>query len=170
LLMKTKSEVLTRPQLVLVLLLKGPLHCRDLALRLGIGTQQLGGTLASMLRRRSIDKLERGLYTLTINGRYEARQLMATNPAAVEEAQAPTAKRQKEPYHHWIVTELFNIAKQRWPEKQDEMLEAEIQRICSVRIPANTLRYWRNGWSTPKVSEADQIAKALGYELEIMKS
>lgn len=91
---------------------------------------------------------------------------MATQLAEAD-TQAP--KREKKDVH-WIVTELFDLAAKAFPDERqiDKMLEAKIQEVTGVRIPHNTLRYWRNRWSEPKISEVDLIAQALGHELDLM--
>lgn len=75
------------------------------------------------------------------------------------------ARREKKDVH-WIVLDLFKMADEKVTD--DKALEALILEKTGVRIPHNTLRYWRNQWSEPKISEVDLIARGLGYELELM--
>lgn len=128
-------------------------------------------------------RLSRGLYEITDAGREEVspiaplgmetnevegyqgtmdQALEAEQPAAVSEPR----KRAKQPLH-WAVKTLFDLATEKGI-KNDQELEDLIIQKTGHRIPKNTLRYWKNGWSEPKISEVEFIAKALGQELELM--
>lgn len=76
---------------------------------------------------------------------------------------------------HWVTKELFQIATELFhPETPTKKppnfikLEALIINRTSERIPASTLKYWYYGNSHPKINEVELIAKALGYELDLM--
>lgn len=49
-----------------------------------------------------------------------------------------------------------------------QAFEKMVMEASGIRIPFQTMRYWRAGNSHPKVTEVDAMAKALGYELELM--
>jgi len=78
---------------------------------------------------------------------------------------ANRSKREKKPLH-WMVKELFTMANEEGLNEQ--RLEEKILSKTGKRIPKNTLRYWKNGWSEPKIGEVELIAKTLQYELELM--
>ncbi len=80
--------------------------------------------------------------------------------ALIEDGKIETPRREKQPLH-WIVKELFELAASKGL-KHDQDLEDQITKKTGTRIPKNTLRYWKNGWSQPKIGEVDLIAKALG--------
>lgn len=67
---------------------------------------------------------------------------------------------------HWIVADLFKMVDER--NLDEKQLEALILEKTGVRIPHNTLRYWKGQWSEPKISEVDLIATALDHELDLM--
>lgn len=79
----------------------------------------------------------------------------------------PSRKREKRPLH-WAVKDLFKLAEEKGLNEQS--LETLIIERTGTRIPKNTLRYWKHGWSEPKISEVELIAKALDHELELMVS
>lgn len=71
---------------------------------------------------------------------------------------------------NWLVKEIFLLAEERglnspgWQPFADLILEK-----TGNRIPSGSLKYWANGHSTPKVSEVEDMAEAIGYELDLMK-
>lgn len=67
---------------------------------------------------------------------------------------------------HWIVKELFSLAQSKGISLQQ--LERLVISKTGTRIPFQTMKYWRNGKSHPKIDEVDTIAKAMGLELELM--
>lgn len=93
---------------------------------------------------------------------------MTESPTPSPEASgAPeeSTKREKQPLH-WAVKELFDQAEKR--EIDLASLEALIIEKTGQRISKNTLRFWKGGWSHPKITEVDLIAKALDHELDLM--
>jgi DNA-binding PadR family transcriptional regulator len=174
-----RTGLLTRPVKILKELSTGPRKASHLAKLFGITSAQLGGTLASLESRGLIERVRRGLYKITEDGSEEVISLpymgistevkgqtvpMGDAPEPV--ADIPSVKREKKPLH-WAVKALFDLATERGV-RNDQELEELIIKKTGKRIPKNTLRYWKNGWSEPKISEVELIAKALDQELELM--
>lgn len=82
-----------------------------------------------------------------------------------ETLEIPRVKREKKEIH-WIVVDLFEMADTKGIDERS--LETLILQKTGRRIPHTTLRYWKNKWSEPKISEVDLIAQALDYELDLM--
>lgn len=171
----------TRPVRILRELTKGAQRASELAKLFEITSAKLGGTLASLEFRGLIKKISRGLYSITDVGRTEVASLPSegivngdlrgyvdpmSEALAAESPEPEVAKREKKPLH-WAVKALFDLAVEKGV-KNDQELEDLIIKKTGHRIPKNTLRYWKNGWSEPKISEVEYIAKALDQELELM--
>lgn len=75
------------------------------------------------------------------------------------------SKKEKKPLH-WAVRDLFEIAVDRG--YNETRLEILIEEQTGKKISRNTLRYWHAGYSSPRVDEVDLIAKALGYEIDLI--
>ena len=72
------------------------------------------------------------------------------------------------PNTHWIVKELFNIAKSKGLHKREwRGLSEKIQDVAGVRIAPGTLRCWANAKYIPRISDVEYMASALGYELDL---
>lgn len=171
-LLRDVKRTSTRPRVILLALHLGSKRCVELAQLFGVAPCQLGGTLSAMQTKGLIEKQERGRYMLTNPGRTEAEKLVETHPELLPQAgraqeEPGRRERTKKPLH-WAVRDLFAEAETQ--KLKDNDLEEAILKATGQRIPANTLRYWRNGWSDPKITEVDMIAKALGYELDLMKT
>jgi transcriptional regulator with XRE-family HTH domain len=70
---------------------------------------------------------------------------------------------------HWAVTEVFKLATERGLHTPSwTPFSEKIYQTTGVRIARGTLAYWYNGQSSPKVEELDAMAKAVGYELDLM--
>ena len=70
---------------------------------------------------------------------------------------------------HWIVSELFQVARDRGLQKKAwEPLHNLILESTGVNVPQGTLRHWNEGYSTPRIDEVDLIASALDHELDLM--
>ena len=67
---------------------------------------------------------------------------------------------------HWIMENILQLMKEK--DLTFQGLEDLIQKEKGTRIPANTLKYWAHGKSSPKLNELDMIVDVLGYELELM--
>jgi transcriptional regulator with XRE-family HTH domain len=83
-----------------------------------------------------------------------------------EQNLVPKGRREKKD-PHWIVADLFAMAKEQslsFQQLEDRVLEQTGQRISK-----DTLKYWANGYSTPKVDEVEAIASTLGYELDLLR-
>ena len=69
---------------------------------------------------------------------------------------------------NWIVVELFDMATTLELHSPGwEPFQELVEQTTGTRIPAGTMKYWANGHSTPKVSEVELMAQALGYELDL---
>jgi len=88
---------------------------------------------------------------------------MELNPIVIREEQLQ--KREKKPLN-WIVKELFDLAQAQGLSLKD--LSEKVEQKFGKRIPDGSLKYWRQGYSDPKISEVDLIAQVLGYELDLM--
>lgn len=86
----------------------------------------------------------------------------AANGSQVKVAQLPVKKL------HWLVDDLFTMARDKGLHSPSWQPFSElIQKEAKLHIPPGTLKYWYAGNSTPKVEEAEAMAKALGYELDL---
>lgn len=97
---------------------------------------------------------------------------MADNPADNATVALDPADRadQRRANRHWIVVELFEIAKEEGLASPGwEPFSSKIEESTGTKIAAGTLKYWYHGWSTPKVDEVEAMAETLGYELDILK-
>ena len=68
---------------------------------------------------------------------------------------------------HWVVEAIFEEQKQRkWSDKR---LAEVTEETTGFAIPEGTIKHWRHGKSTPRVEEAEALAKAVGWEMELLK-
>jgi len=69
---------------------------------------------------------------------------------------------------HWMVAEIFAMARDLGLHSPSWQPFSElIHKETKLHIPPGTLKYWYAGNSTPKVEEAEAMAKALGYDLDL---
>lgn len=94
-----------------------------------------------------------------VPGQMSRSTAFSPNP---EEAKEKTTRRQP----HWTISILFDLATAKGYRLRD--LENMILSKHGVRIPADSMKYWRYGHSDPKVGEVEKIADVLGHDLELM--
>lgn len=72
---------------------------------------------------------------------------------------------------HWAVKEVFEEAdRQGVSLRKLEELVIELTKNSEggpLRIPFQSMRYWKSGYSDPKISEVEAMAEVLGLEMEL---
>lgn len=67
---------------------------------------------------------------------------------------------------NWIATEVFKIMDER--EITDANMEKMVIETTGRRISRNSIRWWRKGKSVPRVDDTEAMARALGYEMDLV--
>jgi len=66
----------------------------------------------------------------------------------------------------WIATEIFRIMDER------KITEAKMERMVleetGIKLSRNSIRWWKAGKSFPRVHHVEAMARALGYEVELI--
>jgi hypothetical protein len=80
----------------------------------------------------------------------------------------PRSPRPRVPLH-WMVRDLFDDATERGLHSPGwEPFSKLIEEKTALKIPTGTLKYWKLGFSTPKINEVEAMALALDYELDLL--
>jgi len=72
----------------------------------------------------------------------------------------------KEPSLGWIANEIFRLMDEKGITVAK--MEKMVLETTGLKISRNSIRWWKNGNSFPRIHQTEAMARALGYEMDLI--